>query len=308
MIKNYAIGLMFLLTGGVFSQETISFETSESYTLGTLNNQNGWEVTESGDGAFLQNQVVSDEEASDGVYAFKNSYESSFDFQWLPIFGAVKSFDTPKSFEDFTFSYDVMVTESNGADFEMTLFGIDANDDFVPVAGIAMEYRGFIYTIDDINYTAAYIDGAEWTPNTWLHVKIEVTATELKYYLNDVLAHTRSNFTSVDIVGFNMLHNNYGGDAYYDNFSFETGTLGVDDVADGSTLRIYPNPVTDELQITGIQRAQIAQVSVYNLNGQQLMERTSVEALDVSRLSGGVYMLTIVTTDGKTHTDKLLKK
>ncbi|MEH1007356.1 T9SS type A sorting domain-containing protein [Winogradskyella sp. ECml5-4] len=308
MIKNYAIGLMFLLTGGVFSQETISFETSESYTLGTLNNQNGWEVTESGDGAFLQNQVVSDEEASDGVYAFKNSYEPSFNPQFYSIFGAAKNFDAPKLFEDFTFSYDVKVTESDGSDFEMTLFGIDANDDFVPVAGVIMEYRGSIYAIDDINYGTVDLEGADWTPNTWLHVKIEVTATELKYYLNDVLVHTRSNFTSVDIVGFNMLHNNYGGDAYYDNFSFETGTLGVDDVADSSTLRIYPNPVTDELQITGIQREQIAQVSVYNLNGQQLMERTSVDALDVSRLSGGVYMLTIVTTDGKTHTDKLLKK
>ncbi|QNK77253.1 T9SS type A sorting domain-containing protein [Winogradskyella sp. PAMC22761] len=308
MIKNYTIAFMLLLTGGVFSQETISFETSESYTLGTLNNQNGWEVTEDSDGAFLQNQVVSNEQSSDGAYAFKNSYESGFEPQWLPIFGAVKSFDTPKSFEDFTFSYDVMVTESNGADFEMTLFGIDADDNFVPVAGIAMEYQGLIYTIDNINYSAFYIEDATWTPNTWLNIKIEVTATELKYYLNDVLAHTRSNFTSVDIVGFNMLHNNYGGDAFYDNFSFESGTLGTDDFAKASALSIYPNPVADELKITGIQNEQIAQLAIYNLNGQKLMESTSVDELDVNNLSGGVYMLNVVTVDGKTHTEKLLKK
>jgi len=308
MIKNYTIAFMLLLSGGVFSQETISFETSESYTLGTLNNQNGWEVTESGDGAFLQNQVVSDEEATDGTYSFKNSYESSFGAQFAPIFGAAKNFDTPKSFEDFTFSYDVMVTETFGADFEVTLFGIDANDDFVPVAGIAMENQGQIYTIDNIYYSAFYIEGAEWTPNTWLNIKIEVTATALKYYLNDVLVHTRSNFTSVAILGFNMLHNNYGGDAYYDNFSYESGTLSVDDVTDASALRIYPNPVADELQIEGIQSEDIAQVSVYNLNGQQLMERTSVDALDVSGLVSGVYMLNVVTVDGKTHIEKLLKK
>ena len=190
-----------------------------------------------------------DEEASDGTYAFKNAYESGFDFQWLPIFGAAKNFDSPKSYEDFTFSYDVLVTETNGADFEVTLYGIDANDDFVPVAGIVMEYQGFIYTIDNINYSAFYIEDATWTPNTWLNVKIEVTASELKYYLNDVLAYTRSNFTSVAILGFNMLHNNYGGNAYYDNFSFESGTLSVDDFEDASALRIYPNPVANELQI-----------------------------------------------------------
>ena len=308
MIKNYTIAFMLLLSGGVFSQETISFETGESYTLGTLNNQNGWEVTESGDGAFLQNQVISNEQASDGTYSFKNSYESSFGAQFAPIFGAAKNFDTPKSFEDFTFSYDVMVTETFGADFEVTLFGIDANDDFVPIAGIAMENQGQIYTIDNIYYSAFYIEDAEWTPNTWLNIKIEVTATALKYYLNDVLVHTRSNFTSVAILGFNMLHNNYGGDAYYDNFSYESGTLSVDDVTDASALRIYPNPVADELQITGIQSEDIAQVSVYNLNGQQLMERTSVDALDVSGLVSGVYMLNVVTVDGKTHIEKLLKK
>ena len=308
MIKNYTIAFMLLLTGGVFSQETISFETSESYTLGTLNNQNGWEVSVDSDDVFLQNQVVSDEDASDGTYAFKNSYESSFGAQFLPIFGAAKNFDSPKSFEDFTFSYDVMVTEKDGADFEVTLFGIDINDDFVPVAGIALENRGNIYTIDDIYYNAFFIEDAEWEPNTWLTIKIEVTATELKYYLNDVLAHTRSNFTSVDIVGFNMLHNNYGGDAFYDNFSFESGTLGVDDFADASALRIYPNPVADELQIKGIQNEQIAQLSVYNLNGQKLMESTSVDVLDVSALVSGVYMLNVVTTDGKMHTEKLLKK
>lgn len=307
MIKNYAIAFMLLITGGLFSQEIISFETDESYTLGTLNNQNGWEVTEDADGAFLQNQVVSVEESSDGTQAFKNAFEPDFDFQWLPIFGAVKSFDTPKSFEDFTFSYDVMVTATNGADFEMTLFGIDANDDFVPVAGIAMENRGYIYTIDDINYSAFYIEDAEWTPNTWLTIKIEVTETELKYYLNDVLAHTRSNFTSVDIVGFNMLHNNYGGDAYYDNFSYESGTLGTDEFSEVSNFQIYPNPVEDELKIKGIQADQMTQLSIYNLNGQKLMESISADALDVSRLVSGVYMLNVVTGDGKTHTRKLIK-
>ncbi|WP_179349126.1 T9SS type A sorting domain-containing protein [Winogradskyella pacifica] len=308
MIKNYTIAFMLLLTGGVFSQETISFETSESYNLGTLNNQNGWEVSVDSEGVFLQNQVVSDEGATDGIYAFKNSYEPSFNPQFYSIFGAAKNFNAPKSFEDFTFSYDVMVTESDGSDFEMTLFGIDANDDFVPVAGVIMEYGESIYVIDDINYGTVDLEGADWTPNTWLNIKIEVTATELKYYLNDVLAHTRSNFTSVDIVGFNMLHNNYGGDAFYDNFSFESGTLGTEDFADASVLHIYPNPVADELKITGIQNEQIAQVSIYNLNGQQLMERTSVDALDVSSLAAGVYMLNVVTVDGKTHTDKLLKK
>lgn len=299
--------LLLFLAGITNAQETISFEASEGYTLGSLNTQNGWEVTDNNEGNFLENQVVTDEQSSDGEYAFKNAFEPDFDFQWLPIFGAAKTFDTPKTHEDFVITYDVMVTETNGADFEFTLFGIDANDDFVPVAGIAMEYRGLIYTIDDEYYTAYYIDNAEWTPNTWLSIKIEVTATELKYYLNDVLAHTRSNFTNVDIVGFNMLHNNFGGSAYYDNFTIETGALGLKDIVDTTKLRIYPNPVEDELHIEGLDLEQISNLTIYNLRGQKLMESHAAEKLNLNTLSKGVYLLNVETQDNKTHTQKLIK-
>lgn len=307
MIKNYAIVLMLMVFGLVSGQETISFEASEDFELGNLNAQNGWEVTDDSEGNFLENQVVTDAEASDGTYSFKNAYEPDYNFQWLPIFGAAKNFDSPKSYEDFTFSYDVMVTDTLGADFEMTLFGINADEEFVPVAGIAMENRGMIYVIKDINYGSDYTD-AEWTPNTWVNVKIEVTAEELNYYVDDVLVYTGDNYTSVDIVGFNMLHNNYGADGYYDNITFASGTLGNTDFTDMSDLRIYPNPVQDELKIKGIDLEQISQVSIYNLSGQQMMESKSVENLEVSHLSQGVYILKIDTQNNKTLTHKLIKE
>lgn len=53
-----------------WSQQTISFETSEGYALGDLNGQNGWTVTESSDG-FITNQVITDEKSKDGNYSFK---------------------------------------------------------------------------------------------------------------------------------------------------------------------------------------------------------------------------------------------
>lgn len=307
MMKNYAMLLLLFLGVVATAQETISFEASEGYTLGTLNTQNGWEVTDDNQGGYLLNQVVTDEKATDGTYAFKNAFEPDFNPQWLPIFGAAKTFDTPKTHEDFVISFDMMVTEANGADFEFTLFGIDANDDFVPVAGIAMEYRGLIYTIDDINYTAFYIEDAAWTPNTWLNIKIEVSDTELKYYLNNVLAHTRSNFTMVDIVGFNMLHNNYGGSAFYDNFIMQTGSLGIEDIVDTTGIRIYPNPVKDVLHVEGITPDQISTIAIYNLRGQKLMESKSMKNINLSTLSEGVYLLNIQTLDNKTHTQKLIK-
>lgn len=308
MIKNYALGLMILFFGFVSAQETISFEASEGYQLATLNTQNGWEVTDDNSGNFLQNQVVTDEEASDGSFSFKNAYEPSQDWQWLPIFGAAKTFDTPKSFEDFVFSYDVMVTETMGADFELTLFGIDENEDFVPVAGFAMEYQGGVYIISDINYGSDYIDGVSWTPNTWYTIKIEVSATDVKYYMDDVLIYTGDNFTSENIEGFNMLHNNYGGDAYYDNFVYANGTLSNQDFSKLSDINIYPNPVENKLNIQGLDSLELERLSVYNMIGQQLLESTSVENLNVDQLSGGTYILEITTKENKTYTEKFIKK
>lgn len=48
-------------------------------------------------------------------------------------------------------------------------------------------------------------------------------------------------------------------------------------------------------------------MSIYNLNGQKLMESKTTDALDVSSLGAGVYVLNVVTVDGTTHIDKLLK-
>lgn len=308
MIKNYAIVLLLMMFGFVSAQETISFEASEGYQLATLNTQNGWEVTVDSDNNFLQNQVVTDEEASDGSFSFKNAFEPSYDWQWLPIFGAVKPFDTPKSFEDFVMSYDIMVTETLGSDFEFTLYGIDANEDFVPVAGFAMENQGEVYVISDVYYGSDYIDSVSWTPNTWYNIKIEVSATEIKYYMDDVLIYTGDNFTSENIEGFNMLHNNYGGDAYYDNFVYANGTLSNKDFSELADLSIYPNPVENELKIQGLESSELEGLSVYNMMGQQLLESASVETLNVSQLSGGTYILEITTKENKLYTEKFIKK
>src|SRR5690606_36239591 len=102
MIKNYTLVLMLFITGVIYSQEHISFEVNEGYALGTLNAQNGWEVTDDNEGVFIQNQVVTNEQASDGLYAFKNAYEPDLISGWLQIFGAVKRFVEPVIYEAFT--------------------------------------------------------------------------------------------------------------------------------------------------------------------------------------------------------------
>jgi hypothetical protein len=304
-MKNIYTLLLTLASTFTFAQQSISFESSEGFQLGTLNQQNGWEVTEGSDG-FVTNQVVTNEQASQGTYSFKNAYESDFDFQFFPIFGASKTFDTPADFNNFTISYDIFVTQTQGSDFEFTLFAIDENEEFVPVAGVGIENRGFIYTIKSVDYDFDYAE-AEWTPNQWINVKIEVTANQIKYYINDVLQNTVANFTQLNIVGINMLHNNYGADAYYDNFIITTGNLG-NKSADGSVFSIYPNPAENSISIVLPANTEIAELSIYNLTGQKVLQSNQSQNINITALASGTYFLKATTTNGAQFTKKIMKK
>ena len=295
---------MIISSSLVVAQQSISFESSEGYTLGTIHGQNGWEVTEGSNG-LIQNQVITNEDASNGTFSFKNAYEPSFDEQWFPIFGAVKTFDTPLDHTNLTVSYDVKASAKNGADFEFVLYSIDANDEFTPVAGVGIENRGYIYTIKNANYGFDYAT-AEWTPNVWVNIKIEISATEIKYYVNNVLQNTVANFTGLDVLGFNMLHNNYGNDAYYDNFVITSSNLSSNPFENVS-VTAYPNPVNDVISIAVPNEVQITQVAVYNITGQEVLTTNQTQNINVSQLASGTYLLKATSANGTTLTKKIIK-
>lgn len=62
------------------AQQTISFENSENYTLGSVHNQNGWEVTLNSEEQPINNQEVSNEFATEGTNALKISVDENEDF------------------------------------------------------------------------------------------------------------------------------------------------------------------------------------------------------------------------------------
>lgn len=305
---KYIFTLSFLLISWItISQEQISFEESEGYSLGNLHQQNDWEVTEHDEDGIITNQVISDEAASKGAYAFKNGYESDYDWQWMPIFGATKMFEEPMDYtEGFTISYDVMVTDTLGADFEFTLFAVNEAEEWTPVAGVGVENRGLFYLIKDEDYDFDYA-AAEWEPNQWNTITIEVDEDDIHYYINGELQTTLTNFSELDIHGFNMLHNNYGEDAYYDNIVFESGDLGNDSYV-REEVKLYPNPAKNEVSLTLPDQFKTAEISLYNLIGKQVMTTREIENIDISDLSSGIYLLEVKDTEGQKLSKKLIKK
>ena len=78
----------------------------------------------------------------------------------------------------------------------------------------------------------------------------------------------------------------------------------VNENAQTADVKVYPVPAENEIQIQaeGFQKAEI-----YNVAGQKLMEST-VEKMDVSSLSQGVYLLKVYDQSGKAETQRIVVK
>lgn len=268
-MKKIYFASLTLATSFVLSQQTISFESNEGFEVGSIHHQNGWTVTEGSDG-LITNQSITNETASNGNFSFKNSHEHDFNSQWFPIFGAALEFEQEYSNENFSISYDIKLTELMGADFEFTLFSKDEWDEYYPVAAVGMEYQGNMYIINNIDYDYDMVEGVTWTTDEWYNIRIEVNPDELKYFFNDELIYTGENYNSAGIAGFNMLHNNYGGSAYYDNFIIETGeNLSLNDL-NSNEFSIFPNPVKESLNINLNGDESISNIEIFTITGHKI--------------------------------------
>lgn len=72
-----------------------------------------------------------------------------------------------------------------------------------------------------------------------------------------------------------------------------------------SGLRIYPNPVVNGTLYIDTDGNSSKSVVIYDIVGKQVLKATTTNAVNVSNLSGGVYVVKI-TEDGKTATRKLV--
>ena len=95
--------------------------------------------------------------------------------------------------------------------------------------------------------------------------------------------------------------------AIFDELEFNANLSGIDE-AIGKSLRIYPNPVSNELTVQGEQI--IEQVNIFNQTG-TLVRQYNVNAMeaqiDMSSFTSGFYIIEVVEKD-KTHCKTLIKQ
>lgn len=105
--------------------------------------------------------------------------------------------------------------------------------------------------------------------------------------------------------GFKLLgFSNDNGLTFYnrENQSLQTQDLSQE----ANSFKIFPNPANDYLSIQT--NNVVKQISIYNLNGNKLMNLSNTKTINVSSLSIGTYLISVQFEDGTIHRSKFIKK
>ena len=297
-----ALGVASLLCS---AQQTISFEASEGFNLGSIHNQNGWEVTLNSDNQPITNQTISSEFASNGSNSMKIAVDEAEDFGWFPIVGAAKELSPAFNYKNLNVEFDVYIDEIDGSTFEFGTYGI-VDDEFVPVFVYSFNYTGNLELISSIDYD--YEDASfTWQANKWYKIKTEITEDAIKYYIDGNLVFTGLNFTKAHIEGLTFLHDNFSGAAYIDHIKINNTALAVESFK-SKKWRTYPNPVQDILKIELPQGEKTRTVEVYNTIGQKVAQVAEKKEISFNSLKPGIYIVKVITENEAVYTTKIIKE
>lgn len=292
------------------AQQTISFEASEGFTIGNINGQNGWVTTGAGNNTFIENQVISNELASEGTQSLKIVNESAFPGQSNPIVGAFYNYATPVDYTSAIISADMYISDVIGndcADYRVGTVNLTAG---YFTSFIQFRYNGTILVYS--NETSTTIPDLTWTPNTWMNVRIEMTSTNVSYFIDDVMVHQGATAGTMlnNIEQVRFTHDNYSaeGFAIIDNFRTNNEMASVKDNA-LTSLSVYPNPANDVINVSNATNA-IEKVVITDMNGRvvkSVVLGVNEAQINISDLSKGVYFLQ-ATSNGASVTEKIVKK
>lgn len=138
-----------------------------------------------------------------------------------------------------------------------------------------------------------------------LNLDAEYKPTSVSNYIvdqGDNAYYDEALFGDIDLSGNDRIFN-----TTIDLGAYEyNSTLSVDDISlDENTVKLYPNPATDVVNIKTNQT--IKNVRVFNVNGQKVLDIANQSQINISNLPTGMYFLNI-TTNQSNQTIKILKQ
>lgn len=275
----------------VNAQTRISFETSEGYTLGTLEGQNGWTMW--GDAIEKMVQVTT-QSPTDGLNSFVLISDGNYTGD---LMGVEKPITT---FHNTEISFDIKLGALDGSDQSVDLYDSEYNS----IASIYFSWDGMIVVSDG----TAYQDVGTWQPDKVYNVKYNVNfnTNKVDYYLDGglLLSAPIIGATSLDIIDFTT--DNYASGYIVDNIQIKDRSLSTVENINNNAVTVYPNPTVDFVNIKTTEK--ILSMKVYDIGGKLV---TSVmngnKTINMSTLRRGTYLLKIQTDSG-IYNKKIIKK
>ncbi len=293
-----------LLSIATYSQQTISFESSEGFTLGDVNAQNGWVTTGTGPGTFIENQVISDEQSSDGTYSLKIVQETAFAGQDSPIVGAFYNYAAAVPHMTATLSADMFIDTFDSADTSDYIFGLVNLTDGVFLTYIRFTFEGNIAVLVDDGTGTGTIDiidtESDWTALTWFNVRIELNDNAIEFFIDDTSIYQGIVATpDTDIEQVRFSHDNFLGFAHIDNFRTNDEDLSVDEFAADSFSHFY-NTDLNTLNLVSPNNV-LSSVEIFDVLGKRILSNPisgNEASIDVSSFKDGIYLARVSTETG----------
>lgn len=304
MKKYYSIA--FLLSSlCIFAQQAISFEPFEGFNVGDINGQAGWISTPTGGvPENVTHQSITLDKASDGSRSLRIVKENTYGTQADPIIGGFYNLSVPLAYNNFSVSFDINMSQLNGSDFGFQAVN-NTDDQFI----VRLDFvkTGSVKILDMLSGMQNLISTpSAWLPNTWYRLKVVGSATDVRYYLNDVLIYTGTAISPLNINQLRFVHNNSLGSAYIDNIKInsELGVMAVHDSKVGTQeISLYPNPTNDFININTATK--VKSIELYDETGKLIKTQINNNKIEVKGLSAGVYSVNI-KTEGRNFTEKVI--
>lgn len=288
-----------------FSQVNESFESSEGYSLGVLNNQgptgNEWSLLNTSATEVMDQLLatVSNNRAFTGTNSLRFTSDNT---QWGYYAGVLSPFYG--GYDNAFIVRHRFYPESNAdSDYVFQVFDFDGTN-LVSVADLRFGWQG---DIDFNDGTTLNTNVGTYTANQWYDVAIERTPSLIILRVNGTQLASYPVYgtgTSAKFIGIRF--DNYGSGFSIDDLIIE---LPASSEAFNSNLfSIYPNPVSNVLTISNTNNIEIKSVTITDINGRVVKnQQSALTQINVSDLNSGVYFVTIEAAEGKT-TKKFIKQ
>lgn len=294
MKKNLLFGVLTLLSLSVNAQnQKISFENSEGFSIGNLNNQKNWfnwgYVSDN-------NSKIINTLASDGTNSAQVINNDIEEGNWGGIAYPITKYNK------YSISADVYLENTNNSDYEMLAL-YNENNDYDLVGGLLFYYDGKI-AYEDMNSSVTL---GTWTPKKWYNVKAEVDlkAKKVIYFLDNVkVKDTNISNLNNEITEVNFSFDNYGSGFIVDNINIiDLENLRLDEYSN-TEISIYPNPTTDYININSSEKNNT--IKITDLTGKMIFNEVNTTKINVSHLTKGIYIINI-KTDNSESIQKFIK-